>query len=341
MDWLKTKINNSKTQNGKDRNLRETSLNAYIRTLQKLHEKINGDKQFKNLNWLEDYETVMDSVEKNITHYKNGEDIEKTASVSSQKTTLAAIIVALSTEKEYDDELIKTYQSDMVELQKDFDEGEAKQIKNDKQQSNWVSLKRLYDVIKEYKKYIDKHDIMKKTDKNITKKEFNILQRWVVANLYLGSDNHPPNRLDYVMDIINKKDYDKLTDADKNKKNYLVITGKNKKHFSFGEYKTSKKYGLKLEPLDAKLNRVMNIWLAYNKGKSLLYNAKDQPITENGLTKLIQKAFEPSGKTVSASMLRHIYITEKLPQPPISEKEKLADKMKHSVNTQEKYIKHE
>ena len=328
MDWLKKKINSSKSQNGKDRNLRESSLNAYIRTLQKLHERMFDKKEFKNLEWLEDYEKIM-------------ETIDEKSSISTQKTTLASIIVALSSEKDYDDELVKTYQDEMIDLQKTYNTEEAKQEKNEKQKQNWVSLKRLYDVLKEYKRWIDKNEVMKKNKDTITNKEFNILQRWVVGNLYIGSDNHPPNRLDYIMDIINKKDYDKLSDEDKNKKNYLVIQGRNRKWFSFGEYKTSKKFGLKFEPLDSKLNKVMNVWLAYNKGKSLLYNAKKEPITENGLTKLIQKTFEPSGKKVSASMLRHIYISERLPQPPISEKEELADKMKHSISTQEKYIKHE
>ena len=111
---------------GKERNLRESSLNAYIRSLQKLHEKIHDEKDFKNLDWLDDYEKVMDAVEKNVIKYKDGKQNEKTSSVSSQKTTLAAIIVALSTERDYDDDLIKAYQEDMVELQKDYNEGEAK-----------------------------------------------------------------------------------------------------------------------------------------------------------------------------------------------------------------------
>lgn len=335
MEWLKKNINNSKTQKGAVRNLKETSLNAYIRTLQKLHEKMFDTKQFDNLDWLDDY----DDVKENITKYVDSKNNEKTLSVSSQKTTLASIVVALSTEYAYDDALLKSYQNDMLELQKDYEKGEANQLKTEKQKENWVSLKRLYDVIKEYKKYIDKNEIMKKTNKTITNKEFNILQRWVVANLYLGSNNHPPNRLDYVMEIINKKDYNELTTEKKNTTNYLVITGKNKKAFSFGEYKSSRTYGLKSEPLDTKLNKVMNIWLAYNKGRSLLYNAKKEPINENGLSKLIMKTFEPSGKKVSASMLRHIYITEKVKQPSIKEKQALADKMKHSVSTQELYIK--
>ena len=216
MDWLKKKINSSKSQNGKDRNLRETSLNAYIRTLQKLHERMFNKKEFKNLDWLEDYEKIM-------------ETIDEKSSISTQKTTLASIIVALSSEKDYDDELVKTYQDEMIDLQKTYNTEEAKQEMNEKQKQNWVSLKRLYDVLKEYKRWIDKNDVMKKNKDTITNKEFNILQRWVVGNLYLGSDNHPPNRLDYVMDIINKKDYDKLSDEDKDKRNYLVIQGRNRK----------------------------------------------------------------------------------------------------------------
>ena len=202
MDWLKKKINNSKSQNGKERNLRESSLNAYIRTLQKLHEKIHDEKDFKNLDWLDNYDEIMDY-------------IEEKPSISTQKTTLASIIVALSTERDYDDELIKAYQDEMIDLQKTYNSEEVKQEMNEKQKKNWVSLKRLYDVLKEYKKWIDKNEVMKKDKDTITNKEFNILQRWVVGNLYLGSDNHPPNRLDYVMTIINKKDYDKLNDGEK------------------------------------------------------------------------------------------------------------------------------
>ena len=92
MEWLKTNINNSKTQKGAVRNLKETSLNAYIRTLQKLHEKMFDTKQFDNLDWLDDY----DDVKENITKYVDSNNNEKTLSVSSQKTTLASIVVALS-----------------------------------------------------------------------------------------------------------------------------------------------------------------------------------------------------------------------------------------------------
>ena len=63
-------------------------------------------------------------------------------------------------------------------------------------------------------------------------------------------------------------------------------------------------------------------------------------MTPNGLTKYLNKTFEPTGKkNISSTMLRHIYITEKLGGPSIKEKKELADKMCHSVVQQEMYKK--
>ena len=63
-------------------------------------------------------------------------------------------------------------------------------------------------------------------------------------------------------------------------------------------------------------------------------------MTPNGLTKYLNKTFEPTGKkNISSTMLRHIYISEKLGGPTLKEKKALADKMGHSVATQEIYKK--
>ena len=61
-------------------------------------------------------------------------------------------------------------------------------------------------------------------------------------------------------------------------------------------------------------------------------------MSSNSLTKFLNKVFEPSGKKLSASMLRHIFITTKFP-PILDEKQEVADKMLHSVNTQTQYSK--
>jgi len=99
--------------------------------------------------------------------------------------------------------------------------------------------------------------------------------------------------------------------------------------FSLGEYKTSQKYGVKEIKVGKKLNTVLNVWLKYNKSKHLILNANGDQITPNSLTKLLIKIFEPSGKKISSSMLRSIYISEKFP-PQNEEKTKLADLMLHS-----------
>ena len=62
-------------------------------------------------------------------------------------------------------------------------------------------------------------------------------------------------------------------------------------------------------------------------------------MTSNGLTKYLNKTFEPSGKNnISSSMIRHIFITDKFP-PQLKEKEEVASKMGHSVAQQELYAK--
>jgi hypothetical protein len=64
-------------------------------------------------------------------------------------------------------------------------------------------------------------------------------------------------------------------------------------------------------------------------------------MTPNGLTKYLNKTFEPSGKSnISSSLIRHIFITEKIGGPTLKEKQELADKMGHSVGQQELYKKH-
>ena len=99
-------------------------------------------------------------------------------------------------------------------------------------------------------------------------------------------------------------------------------------------------YGLKKINLGNKLNSVINIYQKFNPGEYLIYNSRGEAMTPNGLTKYLNKIFEPTGKkNISSTMLRHIYISEKLGGPTLKEKMELADKMGHSVSTQETYKK--
>tara|TARA_R110002096_G_scaffold17866_9_gene61516 strand:+ start:8279 stop:9241 length:963 start_codon:yes stop_codon:yes gene_type:complete len=315
-------IENLKKDIMKVRKIKESSLNLYIQNLKKLNEKIFGNKDVTSLDFLTNKDKVVDA----ICDMKPG----------TRKTIYASILVIMMT-KEMDEKVIQFYRDEMEELARQHSENMNSQTKSPREKENWVELKELRKIVNRYKLDITDRKLFDKDPEKLTNKEFDLIQKWVVGSLYTTDDN-PPLRLDYLMDIISFKDFSKMTEEDKKKKNFLVIKSRNQKVFSLGDYKTSGQYGIQEIKVGKKLNSVLNRWLDINKSGTLLLNNKKQPMSSNSLTKFLNKVFEPSGKKLSASMLRHIFITTKFP-PILDEKQEVADKMLHSVNTQTQYSK--
>jgi hypothetical protein len=315
LDDLKTKIKEK-------RNIRDSTLNAYVFNINKLYRLTHDDKTIDDIKFLNNKDTVMKAIE------------EK--KLSTRKSYLAAIVVVLMA-YDADEELIKYYRTEMELLAKTFNAEMETQKKSQTQDENWVSLEQLKKVMKKYKAELDRDKILQKDQ--LSKKEFDLLQKWIVSALYVIDDINPPLRNNYIMKIINKKDYDKLTATEIKQNNYLVIKSRNNKFFSLGDYKTSGTYGTKLIDIGKQLNSALNIWLKYNTTENLLVNSKGGSMTANGLTKFIQKVFQPTGKNnISSSMIRHIYITTKFP-PQLKEKQEVAEKMLHSPSQQSLYSK--
>ena len=318
MDKLKDAINEK-------RNIKSNSLNAYLISIKKIHNAMFEDKELKNIDFLKD----EDSVIKAISNLK----------LNTQKNYLSAIIVsldAMNDKGKYDDELV-VYRDHLEAVNKVYYEELNKNQKTEDQDKNWVSLKELRKVMNSYKADLTDRNVFKKEE--LTKKQFDILQRWVVANLYLHDDN-PPIRLDYGdMLIIRETDYDKLSDDELDENNYLVIKSRTNKFFHFGNYKTKKSQGIKKIPVGKILNSVLNIWLKFNTTDYLLLDTHGQKMNSNQLSKYINKVFSPTNKKISANLLRHIYITEKFPVEETDDKKKVAEKMGHSVDTQNSYAK--
>ena len=307
-------------------NLKTRSIDSYVFNITKLHEKINGNKDFKNLSFLKDKDTVEDAIG----------DLKP----ATQKAYMATIVVVLGIDKKKNEDLIKLYRDNMLEQISDYNDIIQKQEKSKTQEDNWTTMAILKDVIKKYKRELTEKGILKKTELN--SKENALLQKWMVGSLYVSDDDNPPMRLDFTpMKIIDNKKYIDLPEKEKNDNNYLVNINKSKKFFSLGEYKTSGKYGIKIIPVGKKLNTVLNIYLKYNNDKEyLIYDTKGQPMKPNGLTKYLNKIFSPSGKSnISSNMIRHIFISEKFGGPQLDEKKMIADKMMHNTTTQEIYRK--
>jgi len=295
------------------RDIKENSLRSYLIILKKLNE----NKEILDLEFLKDTKKI--------------EEIIRNRALTTQRNYLGAILVVLSAfNKASFDPALQFYRDMLDELNEEYQNQLKSHEKDPKQSKNWVSLDVLKKAMNRLKRDIEERDILKK--ENLTNKELMLLQRYVVAALYLLQ---PPIRLDFSMDVVNKR-----SDIEEGK-NYLLNMGRNKKKFIFSEYKTSKSYDTKEVDLNSALNKIMNIWLKHNKSGFLLVNNRGGKLSSNGLGKLIPKVFETTNKHITLNLIRHIYISENVDLDAINKAKKLAEDMLHSSSTQVDYIKTE
>jgi hypothetical protein len=138
------------------------------------------------------------------------------------------------------------------------------------------------------------------------------------------------------MYVIYEKDYKKLKEKDKN---YLVLVSRNKKYFSLGSYKTEDKYGVHIIEIPSIINTVINKFLQHNDSGYFLTNTQRNVLSDNALTKFLNKVFAATGKKISSTMIRHMYLSEKY-DARNGEMEADSKAMMHSVGTQQNvYVK--
>ena len=249
--------------------------------------------------------------------------------MSVGNTALTAVIVALSPNKRYEwveNTLIEpTFISvgdilskQLAERHKQYYKELEKQQKTPAQDKNWVDFEVLVAIRKKLKK---EHLLYPK------KKE--ILQKYLVACLYTLL---PPRRLEYAsMMKISRTDY-KTIDKEKN-----YIVGNKKMFFHFGDYKTFKKYGVQRIRIPKEIATIIR----KIQNENILTTQKGKVMTKNYLTKFIQKTFQDTGKKISATMLRHIYLSNTFKNDATLENKKLlAAAMGHSTAQQDFYTKH-
>ena len=292
-------------------NIKSNSLNAYIIILKKL----NNNQTFENLNFLKEKEKIIKLI--------------KQKALTTQRNYYSAILVALPFLKDSKD-LLEYYKMELEKVNEEYQKIISTHQKSDTQESNWSTLNELKEIFNKYKKQISK-DNYKSKDK-LTSKEFNILSSYLIVSLYTII---PPTRLDYIMKII------KNDKEDDNKSNYLVNKSRNTKYFIINEYKSSKTYGKQIIKIPPELNSIINLYLKFHKDNdSFLLNSRGDPLSANGLSKLITSSFSKySMKKVTLNLLRHVYISENVKLTKDTDESKLAKSMMHSAVTQQNYIK--
>jgi len=241
-----------------------------------------------------------------------------TLTPTRRKAMLSALIAIVS-HKTYS----KIYKDKMIEVSKECRDEDEKQEKSEKQEENWESWD---NVLKLYRELEEEALPLFKKDK-LTSPNLKTLQHYVILSCYVLI---PPRR---IADFINFKIKDISQKEDNwfdDKTNELV----------FNNYKTAKNYGTQRVDCPESLQAVFRKWfpVASRYSEYLLFNSYGNHLTQPQLTKMLNAIFD---KNISASMLRHIYVSDVTLKnmPKLSELEKVAHDMGHSTAEQMMYKK--
>ena len=319
MTSLKQKIKELKP------NLKDSSVNLYLTNLKKIYREIEceGRKEsicnFNNLNFLDNYERVMQSL--------------ADENVNTKKNRLIAIVVSLQA-SDGDKKLIEKYTKEMIDLANQSNEQYKKQEKSQKQVDNWINYEDLVRLANNMLGRLKKHSIL--TKEELTRAEYNLLQEVVLLRFYL---NFPlRNDLADVKVISDKSEDDKVN-------NFLLVNGDNIS-LILNDYKTAKTFGPQEYNLDKKFSKIVRIFLKHNtSGFFITKTNRTEAITPNGITKLLNRLFKREvDKTISTSMIRHITATyDRKNDKTLAElealKAKIQKKYLHSDDTNQLYRK--
>lgn len=282
-----------------------------------IHNYINNIERLVNNNYrsLDKFEDIIDDIN------------ELPVSDLTKRNYVSSVITYL---KMVDSPSLPLYSAYYDQITKEYMKGSNNQVKTEKEKNNWVELKQLRYILKRKYTKLNKAGVFDKDKLN--NEEYKQLLFYVLGNLYIGSDKHPPLRNDYIMRVINKNEYDR-----DDKGNYLVLDGDDM-FYHIGKYKTDKIYGIKQIKICKKIKKLLHLWLKHNTSGFLLTTTTRAILSKNNLTKYLNKTFEETGKNISSTMLRHIYLSDRFPAD-LNKRNKTADLMCHSVSQGMNYAK--
>jgi integrase len=290
-------------------NLKEASLKTYTTKLRRLTGVLN-----------EKPESLIGSL---VNIHETMEKINK-LNASAKSNMLSLILVLMDFYKGNPalyEKLYNFYLDEKKQSNKQYDGLRHNQQKTEKESAKWVELKELKKMPNYWKRRFIK-----------VKSETHALF-WLLASLYMTASYCPPRRNIFAT----VKYYD--TEPANEKGNYFVRGPKAK--FVYQDYKTVDKHGtvvIKL-PKNSRILKAIDAYRNYNKSEYLLlFKTTRKPFTSDQMTKTLYQVFEPVGKGIGSSMLRKIYVSAKYEDDThLKERQELAKKMGHSVNTQMVY----
>jgi integrase len=234
-----------------------------------------------------------------------------------KKAVLAALLAIVKDKK-----AIELYKKLIGFASTKVREQDEKQEKSEKQEKNWESWD---DVMKTYHE-LEEEALFLLKKKDIKGNDINKIMNYVILSMYCLI---PPRRLqDYTNFKIKKIGKDN---------NYYDAP---KKQLVFNSYKTAKTYGEQRVDAPEALVKVLDMWIpiASHYSDYLIFNGYGEPLKQPVMTRRINEIF---GKKISASMLRHIYVSDVVlkDMPKMDALDKVAHDMGQSRDQQAIYKK--
>ena len=305
-------------------NLKQSSIQTYVANLKRLGNMLNLTK-YKDLGFLKDTDRVMAAL--------------KDYSDNTKRSYVAGIVTALKAMMPDETEVIGLYTNVMNELNVGMMADLKSNKMSAKQKSNWVTVEELKGCVNHWKMRVVADGLLERPFKSLFTSQINTIQKYLISLFLMGDiKENPAMRANYDLVVKTEKEFEGMDAVAKANRNFYVMGQKGATLWLYN-YKTFDTYGPKEIKVSKLLYPDLNRWARLNKTGHLLINARRDPLSTNGISKLITAAFSPLGKKIGVSMVRHITITHLHP-PPSKSQQETADKMLHSVEMSKEYAKH-
>ena len=273
---------------------------------------------------------------------KQNEILEYLSNLSNsvKKKMIASIMVAISPEKNNPPEKYKLFYNKLKSmLNKEngiYLESVSNNKKSKKDEKNWTTMNELHKVREKLLKHIKAKGYDFKKDKGVeSKKDFFLIQKYLIASLYTLL---PPRRLIYAdMKIVSQKEFNNISEKEKEENAYLVNVNKSRKYFYYGKDadKSSTDEAVKID-VPKSMNNLLNFWITINKKDHLLLNNLGEKLSKNNLSKEVRSIFSNKSKNISVNLIRKIFVSETFKNVN-KEKEEIAEQMNHSVSVADNF----
>ncbi len=280
------------------RDIKDVTADSYTKTVMRLYSAVKAPAEpemIQDLDWLNRTEEVLKEIK------------QMSSNIGTQKNYICAVIVALSTSDE-NKRVEDAYQVELNVLREKLDDFYADGKKTQKQKDNMVSWAHIIGLREAIRKRVNTLLRMKGTD--LSPRDLMEYQQFVAICLYTYLR---PSRNDYHDTLmLTKREYDQLSDKDKDENNYMVFKNKSNAFYHRADYKTRKTHGIEIAEIPKSLVRILQKWRDLSKQKFLLMNKSGSVMKSHQLTRFLTDLFlKHIGKRISSTLLRQIYLTDK------------------------------